>query len=228
MHKLVLVRSAESLLFDTFVGWDDVGLSDKGVKDAREVGKILKKNGFIFDSGYTSYLKRAIRTLWIVLDEMDLMWIPVTRSWRLNERHYGALQGRKKSDAVAEFGEKQVNIWRRSFDVKPPQLEKEDPRYPGHDIKYKELSPTNMPKGESLKDAMNRVLPIWQQNIIPEIRKGKNVIVVGHGNMIRALVRELDKLSDESVLKLEIPLSTPLVYELDDNLKPIKHYYLEK
>lgn len=228
MSKLILVRSAESLWTEDkrFVGWTDVGLSEKGVVDARLAGKMLKDHGIIIDCAYTSYLKRAIRTLWIILDEMDLMWIPATRSWRLNERHYGALEGMKKSEIIAKYGEDQVQKWRRSYDVKPPALDKEDERYPGKDIKYKELNPINLPKSESLKDAMNRALPMWQQAILPDLRKGKNVIVAAHGNVLRALIKELDKISDEDIVKLEIPLAIPLVYEFDDNFKPIKSHYL--
>lgn len=228
MHKLVLLRSADSLWSEEnrFAGWTDVGLSEKGVLDSRKAGKILKENGFTFDVGYTSYLKRAIRTLWLILDEMDLMWIPVTRSWRLNARHYGTLEGLKKSDVVKEHGEEKVLSWRRDYDVKPPILEKEDPRYPGNDIRYKELSSTNLPKSESLKDALNRVLPIWQQVIFPELRKKKNIIIVAHGNLIRALIKEFDKIPEKDISQLEIPHSIPLVYEFDDNFKPIKSYYL--
>lgn len=228
MSKLILVRSAESVWTDEkrFVGWTDIGLSEKGVVDARAAGKMLKDKGIMIDCAYTSYLKRAIRTLWIMLDEMDLMWIPATRSWRLNERHYGALEGMKKSEIIAKYGEEQVQKWRRGYDAKPPALEKDDPRYPSHDIRYKDLNPVNLPKAESLKDAMNRALPMWQQAILPDLRKGKNVVVAAHGNVLRALIKELDNISDDDIVKLEIPLAIPLVYEFDENFKPVKSYYL--
>ena len=228
MSKLILVRSAESEWSNEnrFTGWTDVKLSDKGVIDARNAGKIIKDHNMSVDVLYTSYLKRAIKTSFIILDMLDLMWIPVNRSWRLNERHYGALEGLKKSEVILKYGEEQVQKWRRSYDAKPPALDKDDDRYPGKDIKYKELNPVNIPKSESLKDAMNRAYPIWQQSILNDIRKGKNVLLGTHGNVIRAFIKEFDRLSDEEVVKLEIPLAIPLVYEFDENCKPVKSYYL--
>jgi len=228
MHELVLLRHGESVWNkeNRFTGWTDVDLSERGIEEARTSGEILKEKGYIFDVAFTSVLKRGIRTLWIVLDIMDLMWIPVFKSWRLNERHYGALQGLFKSKLAAEVGEEQVMIWRRSYDIPPPPLKTTDPRYPGNDPKYKNLDPEDIPLTESLKDTINRFLPYWHEKIEPMIREGKRVLISAHGNSLRALVKYLDNLSEEEIVKLDIPTGIPLVYELDDDLKPIKHYYL--
>jgi len=228
MQKLVLLRHGESIWNkeNRFTGWTDVDLSEKGKEEAKKAGEILKKEGFVFDVAYTSVLKRAIRTLWIVLDQMDLMWIPVYRSWRLNERHYGALQGLNKSEMATKFGEEQVLIWRRSYDVQPPALEKDDSRHPRLDPRYKDLNPKDIPSTECLKDTVERFLPYWHETLAPAIKDGKKVIIVAHGNSLRALVKYLDNISDEAIVKLNIPTGIPLVYELDDNLKPIKNYYL--
>ena len=228
MFKLVLIRHGESdwNKQNRFTGWTDVDLSEKGRAEALEGGRVLKQEGFTFDVAYTSVLKRAIRTLWTVLDEMDLMWIPVHRSWRLNERHYGALQGLNKSETAAKYGEDQVKIWRRSYDVPPPVLEKSDERWPGHDRRYKDLSESELPVTECLKDTVARFLPYWHETIAPAVKSGKRVIVAAHGNSLRALVKYLDNVSDAEIIGLNIPTGIPLVYELDENLKPIKHYYL--
>jgi 2,3-bisphosphoglycerate-dependent phosphoglycerate mutase len=228
MYKLVLVRHGESTWNkeNRFTGWTDVDLSEKGVQEAREGGRVLKAEGFTFDLAYTSVLKRAIRTLWLVLDEMDLMWIPVTRDWRLNERHYGALQGLNKSETAAKFGEDQVKIWRRSYDVPPPVLERSDARYPGNDRRYAGLSQTELPLTECLKDTVARVLPWWHECLAPQIRAGKRVLVAAHGNSLRALVKYLDNIPEDAIVNLNIPTAMPLVYELDGDLKPIKNYYL--
>jgi len=228
MHELVLLRHGESVWNkeNRFTGWTDVDLSERGIEEARKSGEILKEKGYIFDVAFTSVLKRGIRTLWIVLDIMDLMWIPVFKSWRLNERHYGALQGLFKSKLATEVGEEQVMIWRRSYDIPPPPLKTTDPRYPGNDPKYKNLDPEDIPLTESLKDTINRFLPYWHEKIEPMIREGKRVLISAHGNSLRALVKYLDNLSEEEIVKLDIPTGIPLVYELDDDLKPIKHYYL--
>jgi 2,3-bisphosphoglycerate-dependent phosphoglycerate mutase len=203
-----------------------VDLSEKGIAEAQEGGQVLKAQGYTFDIAFTSVLKRAIRTLWIVLDEMDLMWIPVQNSWRLNERHYGALQGLNKSETAAKFGEDQVKIWRRSYDIPPPPLEKDDPRYPGHEARYADLTEDELPLTECLKDTVARFLPYWYEVIAPTIRTGKKVIVAAHGNSLRALVKYLDKISDQEIVGLNIPTGMPLVYELDENLEPLKSYYL--
>ncbi|MDD4899071.1 MAG: 2,3-diphosphoglycerate-dependent phosphoglycerate mutase [Candidatus Omnitrophica bacterium] len=228
MYKLVLLRHGESIWNkeNRFTGWTDVDLSDKGREEAKKAGELLKKEGYVFDLAFTSVLKRAIRTLWLVLDQMDLMWIPVYRSWRLNERHYGALQGLNKSEMAAKFGEEQVLIWRRSYDVQPPILEKDDPRHPRLDPRYKDLNPKDIPSTECLKDTVARFLPYWHETLAPAIKSGKKVIVAAHGNSLRALVKYLDNISDDQIVKLNIPTGIPLVYELDDNLKPIKNYYL--
>lgn len=209
-----------------FTGWTDVDLSEKGIKEAEEAARLLKEGGYTFDIAYTSVLKRGIRTLWIVLDEMDLMWIPVYRSWRLNERHYGALQGYYKAKMAAEVGEEQVLIWRRSYDIPPPALKTTDPRYPGNDPRYKELDPKDVPQTECLKDTVERFLPYWHDVIAPTIKSGKRVLISAHGNSLRALVKYLDNISEEEIVSLNIPTGIPLIYELDDDLKPIKHYYL--
>ena len=226
--KLVLVRHGESgwNKENRFTGWTDVDLSEKGLAEAKKAGQLLKEEGYTFDIAYTSVLKRAIRTLWIILDEMDLMWIPVHRSWRLNERHYGDLQGLNKSETAAKFGEEQVKIWRRSYDIPPPALEKTDPRYPGIDPRYQYLKKSELPLTECLKDTVARFLPYWHETIAPAIQDGGKVIIAAHGNSLRALVKYLDKVSDEAIVNLNIPTGIPLVYELDEDLQPIKHYYL--
>jgi len=226
--KLVLLRHGESIWNreNRFTGWTDVDLSQKGVEEARKAGQVLKEKGYIFDVAFTSVLKRAIRTLWIVLDEMDLMWIPVYRSWRLNERHYGALQGLNKAETAAKYSEEQVLIWRRSYDVRPPSLEKTDERYPGNDPIYRDLAKEDIPLTECLKDTVERFLPYWHEVLAPTIKSGKRIIISAHGNSLRALVKYLDHISDEDIVKLNIPTGIPLVYELDSELKPIKNYYL--
>ena len=228
MYKVVLLRHGESEWNkeNRFTGWKDVGLSEKGVLEAHEAGKTLKADGYTFDMAFTSVLKRAIKTLWITLEELDLMWIPVTRSWRLNERHYGALQGLNKAETAEKYGDEQVLVWRRSYDTPPPALTKEDERWPGHDPRYKDLSADDVPLTECLKDTVARFLPYWNDVISPEIKKGKKVVIAAHGNSLRALVKYLDDISDEEITKLNIPTGIPLVYELDENLKPIKSYYL--
>lgn len=228
MHKLVLLRHGESdwNKQNRFTGWTDVDLSEVGTREATEAGELLKKEGYTFDVAYTSVLKRAIRTLWITLDKMDLMWIPVYRSWRLNERHYGALQGLNKAETAAKFGEDQVKIWRRSYDIPPPPLEKTDPRYPGNDPRYADLTEGVLPLTECLKDTVARFLPYWHDVIAPAVKLGKRVLIAAHGNSLRALVKYLDNISDEDIVELNIPTGMPLVYELDKGLKPIKSYYL--
>lgn len=228
MIKLVLLRHGESVwnLENRFTGWTDVGLSEKGVKEAHEAAKWLKKEGFSFDIAYTSVLRRAIQTLWLVLDDMDLMWLPVQRSWRLNERHYGALQGLNKLEMVKKYGEEQVLIWRRSYDIQPPALTKEDERYPGNDRRYHSLKPQEIPLTECLKDTVERFLPYWHDAIVPTLKAGKKIIIAAHGNSLRALVKYLDNIDETEIVKLNIPTGIPLVYELDDSLKPLKHYYL--
>ncbi len=228
MYKLVLLRHGESVWNkeNLFTGWTDVDLSEKGVQEAKEAGHVLKEERYTFDLAFTSVLKRAIRTLWIALDEMDLMWIPVIRDWRLNERHYGALQGLNKAETAAKYGEKQVKVWRRSYDVRPPALEPDDPRYPGHDPRYRCLTKGQLPLTECLKDTVVRFLPAWQEAITHEVRSGKRVLITAHGNSLRALVKYLDNVSDEEIIGLNIPTGMPLVYELDDDLRPLRHYYL--
>jgi 2,3-bisphosphoglycerate-dependent phosphoglycerate mutase len=228
MYKVVLLRHGESTwnMENRFTGWTDVDLSDRGRAEALNGGKLMKKEGFIFDIAYTSVLKRAIKTLWIALEEMDLMWIPVINSWRLNERHYGALQGLNKSEMAAKFGEEQVLIWRRSYDVQPPALEKNDSRNPKFDPRYKDLTPADIPLTECLKDTVARFLPYWHSTIAPSIKEGKKVLIAAHGNSLRALVKYLDNVSEKEIVGLNIPTGIPLVYELDEELKPIRHYYL--
>jgi 2,3-bisphosphoglycerate-dependent phosphoglycerate mutase len=228
MYKLVLLRHGESTWNkeNRFTGWTDVDLSEKGVQEAHEAGRVLKEKGFTFDVAYTSVLKRAIRTLWITLDDMDLMWIPVHRHWRLNERHYGALQGLSKSEMAAKFSEQQVLIWRRSYDVPPPALEKTDQRYPGNDRRYADLTEGILPLTECLKDTVARFLPYWHDVIAPTVKLGKRVLIAAHGNSLRALVKYLDNISDEAIVSLNIPTGMPLVYELDANLKRIRSEYL--
>ncbi|MBU1913019.1 MAG: 2,3-diphosphoglycerate-dependent phosphoglycerate mutase [Candidatus Omnitrophica bacterium] len=226
--KLVLLRHGESVWNkeNKFTGWTDVDLSEKGMAEAREAGSVLKKEGYIFDVAFTSVLKRAIRTLWVVLDEMDLMWIPIYNSWRLNERHYGALQGLNKSEMAKEFGEEQVLIWRRSYDIPPKPLDKKDQRYPGNDPRYKGLAEKDIPLTESLKETVARVMPYWKETIAPSLKSGERVIIAAHGNSLRALVKYLDNISEEEIIKLNIPTGIPLVYELTNDLKPLRHYYL--
>jgi 2,3-bisphosphoglycerate-dependent phosphoglycerate mutase len=228
MPKLVLVRHGESEWNkeNRFTGWTDVDLSETGRAEALESGRILKQEGYTFDIAYTSVLKRAIRTLWTILDEMDLMWIPVHRNWRLNERYYGALQGLNKSETAAKFGEEQVKIWRRSYDIPPPPLEKSDPRWPGHERRYTGLSEAELPLTECLKDTVARFLPLWHETIAPMVKSGNRVIIAAHGNSLRALMKYLDNISDNEIVGLNIPTGVPLVYELDESLKPIKHCYL--
>mgnify|MGYP001042384915 CR=1 FL=1 len=228
MYRLVLIRHGQSEWNEEnrFTGWTDVDLSPAGVKEAQDAAKLLAQKGYTFDVAYTSVLKRAIRTLWIILDELDLMWIPVHPSWRLNERHYGALQGLDKAETAARHSDEQVHIWRRSYDVPPPPLTADDPRYPGKDPRYADLLPEELPLTECLKDTVERMLPYWHETIAPQVRTGKRVIIAAHGNSLRALVKYLDKISDEEILALNIPTGIPLVYELDENLQPIRHYYL--
>ena len=228
MMQLVLLRHGESQWNreSRFTGWTDVDLSPKGMAEARAAGRMLKEAGFRFDVAFTSVLKRAIRTLWTVLDEMDLMWLPVHRSWRLNERHYGALQGLNKTETVERFGEAQVKLWRRSYAVRPPKLEDSDPRHPRNDIRYSGLAPSDLPSSESLADTVDRFLPYWEETIAPAIRSGKRVLIVSHGNSQRALAKHLDQVSDKDIVELNIPTGMPLVYELDSELHPIRHYYL--
>ncbi|MCF7796758.1 MAG: 2,3-diphosphoglycerate-dependent phosphoglycerate mutase [Lentisphaeria bacterium] len=228
MYKVVLLRHGESVWNkeNRFTGWTDVDLSKKGIDEAHAAGAVLKQEGFTFDLAFTSVLKRAIRTLWITLDDMDLMWIPVHRNWRLNERHYGALQGLNKAETAKKFGDDQVLVWRRSYDTPPPVLEKTDERWPGHDRRYADLPESDLPLTECLKDTVNRFLPYWLQEIAPVIKSGKRVIIAAHGNSLRALVKYLDDVSDEAIVKLNIPTGMPLVYELDEKLKPVKSYYL--
>ncbi|MDA8425998.1 MAG: 2,3-diphosphoglycerate-dependent phosphoglycerate mutase [Treponema sp.] len=228
MHTLVLVRHGESVWNkdNLFTGWTDVDLSDKGRQEGEEAGRLLKEGGFAFDLAFTSVLKRAIRTLWLVLDRMDLMWLPVIRDWRLNERHYGALQGLDKAATAARYGEAQVKLWRRSYEVPPPALAADDPRHPRFDPRYRGLSPSQLPAAECLKDTVARVLPCWNEEIVSAMRRGERVLVVAHGNSLRALVKHLDGISDEDIAELNIPTGVPLVYELDDDLRASRHYYL--
>jgi len=228
MIKLVLLRHGESTwnLENKFTGWTDVGLSQKGTKEAHLSAEWLKKEGISFDIAFTSVLKRAIQTLWIVLEDMDLMWIPVRRSWRLNERHYGALQGLNKIETVEKYGQDQVLAWRRSYDTPPPSLSEDDARYPGKDLRYGELGEEEVPLTECLKDTVDRFLPYWHKTISPTLKQGKKVIITAHGNSLRALVKYLDNISDQDIVSLNIPTGIPLIYELDDDLKPLKHYYL--
>jgi 2,3-bisphosphoglycerate-dependent phosphoglycerate mutase len=228
MKKIVLLRHGESVFNkeNRFTGWIDVDLSTKGLEEARNCGRLLQKEHFVFDIAFTSVLKRAIRTLWITLDEMDQMWIPINHSWRLNERHYGALQGLNKAETAAKYGEKQILIWRRSYDIQPPALTLDDTRYPGLDPRYQNLTKRNIPLTECLKDTVERFLPYWSETIVPMVQSGRRVIIAAHGNSLRALVKYLDNISNQDVLELNIPTGIPLVYELDDNLKPIQHYYL--
>ncbi len=228
MIKLVLLRHGESdwNRENRFTGWTDVDLSATGLKEAHEAGRLLREEGYVFDVAYTSVLKRAIRTLWIALDETDQMWIPVYRTWRLNERHYGALQGLNKAETAEKFGQEQVHQWRRSYDVPPPALTSDDPRYPGNERRYAALSSAELPLTECLKDTVERFLPYWHDTIVPAIKEGKRVLIAAHGNSLRALVKYLDDIPDDEIVGLNIPTGIPLVYELDDDLRPIRHYYL--
>lgn len=228
MHKVVLLRHGESVWNkeNRFTGWTDVDLSEKGKQEALDAGLILKKEGYTFDVAFTSVLKRAIRTLWITLDEMDLMWVPVYRNWRLNERHYGALQGLNKAEMAEKHGEAQVLIWRRSYDTRPPALGKDDERYPGNDPRYRDLTEEELPLTECLKDTVERFLPYWKETIEPAIRSGKRVIIAAHGNSLRALVKYLDNIADDEIVGLNIPTGMPLIYELNDDLKPVQRHYL--
>jgi 2,3-bisphosphoglycerate-dependent phosphoglycerate mutase len=228
MYKLVLLRHGESTWNreNRFTGWTDVDLTEQGQAEARAAGEALLAAGFTFDMTFISVLKRAIRTWWIVLDVMDLLWLPVERSWRLNERHYGALQGLNKAETAAKFGEEQVKVWRRSYDVPPPPLDEHDERFPGRDRRYADVPGSELPRTECLKDTVARFLPYWHQTIAPTIRAGKRVLIVAHGNSLRALVKYLDNVSDQDIVELNIPTGVPLVYELDDQLRPIRHEYL--
>jgi len=226
MYKLVLIRHGESTWNkeNRFTGWTDVELSEKGRAEAKAAGELLKKEGFVFDVAYASLLKRALNTLWSVLQELDSVWIPIKKDWRLNERHYGALQGLNKAETAAKYGDEQVLVWRRSYDIPPPPLEKSDERWPGHDPRYAGIE--NLPLTECLKDTVDRFLPLWHDKISPVVKSGKRVIIAAHGNSLRALVKYLDNVSDKDIINLNIPTGVPLVYELDADLKPIKHYYL--
>jgi 2,3-bisphosphoglycerate-dependent phosphoglycerate mutase len=228
MHKLVLLRHGESVWNreNRFTGWTDVDLSERGRQEAQEAGRLLKEGGYLFDIAFTSVLKRAIRTLWYSLDALDLMWIPVEKNWRLNERHYGALQGLNKAETAQKHGDDQVKIWRRSYDIPPPPLEADDERHPSRDPRYASLDPKELPLTESLKDTVARFLPHWHQVIAPTIASGRRVIIAAHGNSLRALVKYLDNVSEKEILELNIPTGIPLVYELDAALKPVSHSYL--
>ena len=228
MHKLVLLRHGESVWNqeNRFSGWTDVDLNEKGMEEARAAGRLLKQEGFIFDVAFTSVLRRAIKTLWVVLEETDLMWIPVRHTWRLNERHYGALQGLNKAETAAKFGEAQVKIWRRSYDTPPPALEEGDPRLELRNPRYAELGPGEFPRTECLKDTVARFLPYWLETIAPALRSGRRVLIAAHGNSLRALIKYLDDISEQEIIELNIPTAQPLVYELEDDLKPIRHDYL--
>ncbi|MBP9714146.1 MAG: 2,3-diphosphoglycerate-dependent phosphoglycerate mutase [Sterolibacterium sp.] len=228
MYKIVLIRHGESTWNqeNRFTGWTDVGLTDKGLNEAVAAGQLLEKEGYCFDVAYTSVLKRAIKTLWTVLEEMDRLWIPVHHSWRLNERHYGALQGLNKSETAAKYGEKQVLVWRRAYDTPPPPLDADDPRMENGNPRYACLKAGEFPRTECLKDTVDRFLPYWHETIAPTVKAGKNVIIAAHGNSLRALIKYLDNVSDAEIVSLNIPTAQPLVYELDADLKPIRHYYL--
>ena len=228
MFRLVLLRHGESTWNreNRFTGWTDVDLSEKGLEEAREAGRLLAQEKYEFDVGYTSVLKRAIRTLWIALEELDMMWLPVQNTWRLNERHYGALQGLNKAETAAKHGEAQVKIWRRSYDIPPPPLSTTDLGHPSRDRRYEHIPRQQVPVTESLKDTVSRFLPYWHERIAPDIRAGKRVLIAAHGNSLRALVKYLDNVSDEEIVELNIPTGVPLVYQLNDDLKPLQHFYL--
>ena len=229
MRQLILLRHGESLWNqeNLFTGWTDVDLSERGREESRQAGRSLREQGYLFDVAYTSVLKRAIRTLWILLDEMDRMWLPVRNDWRLNERHYGALQGLNKAETAQQYGEEQVKLWRRSYLVRPPALEQGDPRHPRLDPRYAALSEESLPAAECLKDTVERVLPFWEEAIAPALRAGERPLIVAHGNSLRGLIKYLDRISDDEIVGLEIPTGRPLVYELDQELRPLRHYYLE-
>ena len=228
MHKVVLLRHGESTWNreNRFTGWHDVDLTDRGRDEAREAGRLLKEGGYVFDIAFTSVLKRAIKTLGIALDTLDQLWIPVTKSWKLNERSYGALQGLNKAETAAKHGEAQTKIWRRSFDIPPPPLTIDDERHPSHDPRYRGLKASDLPLTESLKDTIARFMPYWHETIAPAIRSGQRVVIAAHGNSLRALVKDLDNIPESAIVELNIPTGIPLVYELDDSLKPLRHYYL--
>jgi len=228
MKKLVLLRHGESAWNkeNRFTGWTDVGLSEKGVEEAVAAGRLLKREGYAFDIAYTSVLKRAVKTLWLALEELDLIWIPIQNSWRLNERHYGALQGLNKSETAQRYGEEQVRIWRRSYDVRPPALKPDDERFPGREPRYAGLAPAELPLTECLKDTVERFLPYWSEVISPAVESGRRVLIAAHGNSLRALVKYLDNIPDEEIVGLNIPTGIPLVYELGEDLKPLRSYYL--
>jgi 2,3-bisphosphoglycerate-dependent phosphoglycerate mutase len=228
-RKIVLLRHGESEWNkkNLFTGWTDVALSERGVIEAKEAGSILRSHNFEFDLAFVSFLKRSLKTLWIVLEELDQLWIPWEKSWKLNERHYGALQGLNKEETAHKYGDEQVHKWRRSYKIQPPPLNKSDARYPGNQRLYHKVSEDELPVGESLEDTVKRFLPYWEQNIVPEIKNGKKVIIAAHGNSLRALVKHLDSISDDEISSLEIPTGKPLVYELNDQLKAVKHYYLD-
>jgi 2,3-bisphosphoglycerate-dependent phosphoglycerate mutase len=228
MKKVILLRHGESVWNreNRFTGWTDVDLSDKGVQEAKKAGELMRDAGFVFDLAHTSVLKRAIKTLWLALEPLDLMWIPVLHSWRLNERHYGALQGLNKAETAAKFGEAQVLAWRRSYDTPPPALAPEDERSPASDPRYRDLSAAELPLTECLKDTVARVVPYWESRIVPALRSGRQVIVAAHGNSLRAMVKYLDRVSDQDIVRLNIPTAVPLVYELDDAMRALRHYYL--
>jgi 2,3-bisphosphoglycerate-dependent phosphoglycerate mutase len=228
MHKVVLLRHGESTWNkeNRFTGWHDVDLTERGREEAREAGRLLKEGGYVFDVAYTSVLKRAIKTLGIALDTLDQLWIPVIKSWKLNERSYGALQGLNKAETAAKHGEAQTKIWRRSFDIPPPALTVDDERHPSHDPRYKDLKPGDLPLTESLKDTIARFMPYWHETIAPTIASGKRVVIAAHGNSLRALVKDLDNIPEAEIVELNIPTGIPLVYELDDHLRPLRHYYL--
>jgi 2,3-bisphosphoglycerate-dependent phosphoglycerate mutase len=228
MHQLVLLRHGESVWNreNLFTGWTDVDLSDRGQEESRQAGQSLKEQGLFFDVAYTSMLKRAIRTLWILLDEMDLLWLPVRKDWRLNERHYGALQGLNKAETAEKFGAEQVKLWRRSYQVRPPALDEGDPRHPRFDPRYARLGRELLPATECLQDTVERVLPFWREQIVPALQRGERPLIVAHGNSLRGLIKYLDGVSDDDIVNLEIPTGKPLVYELDEDLKPIRHYYI--
>lgn len=228
MKKLVLLRHGESIWNqeNRFTGWTDVDLTARGIDEAKAAGQLLRSNGFEFDLAYTSVLKRAIRTLWLTLDEMDRMWIPIKLNWRLNERHYGALQGLNKAETAKKYGDEQVLSWRRSYDTRPPVISMEDERYPGFDPRYSKIARSEIPLAESLKDTIDRFLPYWNDHIAPQVRAGSNVIIVAHGNSLRALIKHLDQISDQDILNYNIPTGIPLIYEFAEDLKPIRNYYL--
>jgi len=227
VHQLILLRHGESVWNreNLFTGWTDVDLSERGREESRQAGRNLKEAGCLFDVAYTSVLKRAIRTLWILLDEMDLMWVPIKNDWRLNERHYGALQGLNKAETAEKYGAEQVQLWRRSYLVRPPALEDDDPRHPRFDPRYRELQQGLLPAAECLQDTVDRVLPFWLEHIVPALRQGRRPLIVAHGNSLRGLIKYLDQISDDDIVNLEIPTGRPLVYQLDQDLRPLRHYY---